>query len=64
MALPGRSAFYDLMAGSALHKGGLELLTRSFGTRERDLARRASDRIQYTAGSGPPEPLALLLRIT
>jgi hypothetical protein len=51
------------MAPGALDRGRRKPLTRTTWVREWDLTRRGPLGIQYTAGSGPPEPLALMLRI-
>jgi hypothetical protein len=50
------------MAPGALDRGRRKPLTRTTWVRERDLARRGPLGFQYTAGSGPPEPLVYGIR--
>jgi len=51
------------MTRLALEKRDLQPVARTNLVGECDLALGDAARIQYTAGSRPPEPLALMLRI-
>jgi hypothetical protein len=57
MPPPGRLSLHDLMATIAPNQSDRHPLTGSSGVWKPDLARGLAQRIQYTAGSGPPQPL-------
>jgi hypothetical protein len=56
VALNWRGPLYDLVTPGALEECDLQPLTRPHRMGQRDLGRHHPTRIQYTAGSGPPEP--------
>lgn len=62
--LDRRAALDHLVTPGAFQQRHAQPLARAPRTGERDLARRGAMTPQCTAGTGPPEPLAPLLRIT